>query len=332
VADIYGAKALGTPTKQEALLFDKIATVHPRLDPKTASLHEYLEENGVLARLAVNPSTHPNFDLIERLMVRQTALGTSYHAPFFPDMPHDYKESSKIMFDIIRADKGFCNVSTDSLDQYVEDTFPRILSMWTVYTARRLDKEENIGPSSWQLVDLMTRYLSSQVCLFNDVTSILHSGVSFGQRQQVMRSENLLQVVINKLPVPSEITPWEAIIDFRNDPKVKAQFVELRRWIRKSIHGELPINELEDELTSLINQYRRYMDLHKMKFRLSTIKALSTAPLAFLEDLLKLRWKNLGDAVFSVAEGTIALTEAELKAPGRELSYLVAARERFDKI
>jgi hypothetical protein len=42
MADMYGAKALGTPTKQEALLFDKIATVHPRVDPKTASLHEYL--------------------------------------------------------------------------------------------------------------------------------------------------------------------------------------------------------------------------------------------------------------------------------------------------
>ncbi|MNP82425.1 hypothetical protein D3C76_1810520 [compost metagenome] len=55
-----------------------------------------------------------------------------------------------------------------------------------------------------------------------------------------------------------------------------------------------------------------------------------TFPLATVERIIKLEFSQLFDPIFTVKKAHIALCEAELTAPGRELAYLHSVQDRFD--
>jgi hypothetical protein len=52
-------------------------------------------------------------------------------------------------------------------------------------------------------------------------------------------------------------------------------------------------------------------------------------PLEILEELLKGKYADLARRAFSVKYQEIALREAERSAPGRELAFVMKARDRF---
>lgn len=88
------------------------------------------------------------------------------------------------------------------------------------------------------------------------------------------------------------------------------------------------VNEIEDELEGLLDDYAAHMRLHRMKYRRGTLRAIVTAIAEVAENLPRLRFKRAVEPLFDVFDRKIALTEAELNAPGREVAYLVHARER----
>lgn len=144
---------------------------------------------------------------------------------------------------------------------------------------------------------------------------------------------DVVSLVLSKLPTPDELTPWEAILDFRNDGDTREQLARLRRWSRKASQRlaseSAHIVELEDELDYLIESYRAHMQLHRLKISTSVIEVVVTFVAEVAENLLKARLKELAKGLFQVRQNRIALTEAELKAPGREIAYVVSASEHF---
>jgi hypothetical protein len=54
-----------------------------------------------------------------------------------------------------------------------------------------------------------------------------------------------------------------------------------------------------------------------------------TAPLDVIERLVKFKWGDLARRHFSIERRSIELMEAESKLEGREVAYIVKARERF---
>lgn len=85
---------------------------------------------------------------------------------------------------------------------------------------------------------------------------------------------DVAQVVINRLPLPNNETPWEQIIDYRKDSETQKLLSSLRRWISKTAKQNLPPLEIEEEIESLINDFQEHMKLHKMKANTETVEVL----------------------------------------------------------
>jgi len=148
------------------------------------------------------------------------------------------------------------------------------------------------------------------------------------------RKAEILRILLNALPVPNDSVPWEQIFDYRKDPDSKERALSLRRWINK-IHkvsdGDLSVPEIQDEAQWLMHQYQNHMNLHKMKVNLMTLEAIIKAPLEVLENLVRIKWSKLPDPLFTITRRKIAILDVELNAPGRELSYIIKAKHKFEK-
>jgi hypothetical protein len=136
---------------------------------------------------------------------------------------------------------------------------------------------------------------------------------------------NVALVVVTQLPTPSEQVSWEQIIDFRADPDARAGLLGLRRWMRTLDDEKLTINKVHEELEYLLHQYEYYMRLHKMKFEYGLLRTAISFSFEVMENVVKLRLKNATKTLYSVQDRRVALLEAEMSAPGREIAYISRA-------
>jgi hypothetical protein len=136
---------------------------------------------------------------------------------------------------------------------------------------------------------------------------------------------DVAQVVIQAMPHPDEMTPWEAIIEFRQDPDASAKALGLRRWMRKIANESRPVGEIREELEWLLTEYERYMRLHRMKVNVGIVETVVTTTAELIEDITKLKFSHAASLPFVAKHRRIALLEAELQAPGREVAYISKA-------
>lgn len=140
---------------------------------------------------------------------------------------------------------------------------------------------------------------------------------------------DVAQVVINRLPLPNNETPWEQIIDYRKDSETQKLLSSLRRWISKTAKQNLPPLEIEEEIESLINDFQEHMKLHKMKANTETVEVLVKLLPETIENLIKLRFSKLPEPLFVFKKRQINLMEAELNTPGKEMAYIIKTRDTF---
>ncbi len=140
---------------------------------------------------------------------------------------------------------------------------------------------------------------------------------------------SVAQIVIKKLPLPNNETPWEQIIDYRNDSENQKSLLSLRRWIRKISTENLPPAEIEEEIEWLTNEFQSHMKIHKMKANTEALEIIIKTPLETIENLLKLNFSKISDPLFAIKKRQINLMEAELNAPGREMAYIIKASDTF---
>jgi hypothetical protein len=139
----------------------------------------------------------------------------------------------------------------------------------------------------------------------------------------------IVELVIKRLPTPSADVPLEAVLDFRSDPEAVQSLRRLQRWMRSIATKNLSPREVDDQLDDLIDQYATHMRLHKMKYQNSWLRTFITIPLDSLDNVMRLRFKPAFETLFTLRDQKIALTEEEIKTPGREVAYIVQAQEAF---
>ena len=149
---------------------------------------------------------------------------------------------------------------------------------------------------------------------------------------------DLLQIVLKRFPIPSDITPWEQILEFRSDPESQKKFLRLREWMSEVARMELTQSEAEERLESLMAAYRDHMKVHKMKTGLSSIKTVlcseatvvggswiaGAGPLPGLIGMV-------GTSLYTIIHRQVTLMEEEQRAPGKEVAYIDAARTTFER-
>jgi len=147
---------------------------------------------------------------------------------------------------------------------------------------------------------------------------------------------NVVQIVLTEFPVPDEQTPWEQIKEFRNDPASRSKFLALKDWINEVARMNLPRIEVEDKLKARISDYDDHMKVYKLKRKLETLKIIACAEAGFLTTAKLTGWSTLITAagmivtpLFTIKQQQVKLMEAEQKAPGREVAYIVKSKESF---
>src|ERR1041385_8570187 len=91
------------------------------------------------------------------------------------------------------------------------------------------------------------------------------------------KEPEVLEIVLKKIPVPERDTPWEKIIEFRQDPDSKRKFNALRNWMSEVARMQLSPNEVEVKLETLISDYSQHMSVHRIKTNLDSLKTIVIA-------------------------------------------------------
>ncbi len=141
---------------------------------------------------------------------------------------------------------------------------------------------------------------------------------------------HVVNILLKKIPMPANDTPWEQIFDFRLDEDSKEKYLRVKRWLYSTATKEIKTNEMVQEIESLIRDYEKHMELHKMKYNHGFLKTTIISTVEFVENLMKLKWSDATKQIFNLKNERINLIEAEMKAPGRQLSYFVKAKENFN--
>lgn len=141
----------------------------------------------------------------------------------------------------------------------------------------------------------------------------------------------VLHLVLRKLPMPDENTPWEAIFDFRGDEDARAQLGRLRLWLSSIARRAVDAQEAADEFTTLLHDYSTYMRAQHRKFVPTAIESVVVASVEIYDSLPSVKIAPFVKAMFGLRKERASLLENELKAPGRELAFIFASQERFGR-
>jgi len=139
----------------------------------------------------------------------------------------------------------------------------------------------------------------------------------------------VLNIALTALPEPDEATPWEAVLDFRADSQAQQALARLRRWLTRGVLESRDPRLLKLELEDSLESYSEHMRLHGIKANKGVLQTLVTLTADVLDSLLHVRFSNAANAIFAFRDRKIALLEAEMSAPGRQVAYIAHAVKAF---
>ena len=140
---------------------------------------------------------------------------------------------------------------------------------------------------------------------------------------------DVLKIIIERIPVPHELTPWESIFEFKNNPDNIGKFAGLKSWINKITKSDLSASEINDELESLLYQYRKSLEIHNIKYKSGILQSLVVGAGELIENAVWLKFSKLAKGLFSAQQEKADLLSLELSAPGNELAYIYETSKAF---
>lgn len=143
------------------------------------------------------------------------------------------------------------------------------------------------------------------------------------------RQTEVLQLVIEKLPVPNSDVPLGRVLDFKREGANDVHLRGLRLWMHKATSSKEPMSILAEELEYLLAQYSASMALHEIKHSRSRLQTVVLTGAEWIENIANRQISKVAKAMFSINEAKIALAQAELSAPGKEVAYLYSANKIF---
>ncbi|HEX8693070.1 MAG TPA: hypothetical protein VF746_11660 [Longimicrobium sp.] len=161
-----------------------------------------------------------------------------------------------------------------------------------------------------------------------DAVAVAESAERLGIDQKADR-DHVIRLTLNTLPFPSDSTPWEDVMQFKRDPDSRRKFFRLKNWINRMGKAELSGYEVVDQLNELLFEYQAHMESHRIQTTRGRIEVIVTTLGEVAEDLVKLKFGKLAKLPFDLARGRITLLQAEQGAPGKEVAYVIAARQKF---
>ena len=339
--------------KRELLIFDKLAVIelsllidtlkkYANLEPHMIDEYEWLVENDLVFEPTVDPlialRSPEGQEIWLRLIRESLAFGQVRHmlpsqGTFKPD---DLKKLSQGIHHL------WARLSYEARAYAVALRLRDNMDAVSASAASRSKGRSIVLELSGGIVGSMSvRVLTDESQLSrenidNDIIIMVPSDSPPYQQRNADESpdktaqrSDILRVVIGRLPIPDENTPWQDILDFRRDPDTSRKLLAIREWTRSIAREGREVSSLQERLDYLLEEYRAHIALHKLKYSMSAFETLITTTAEVAESLIKFKWKAVAEAMFSIRKRKIALLEAEASAPGREVSYIIHAQSKF---
>jgi hypothetical protein len=140
----------------------------------------------------------------------------------------------------------------------------------------------------------------------------------------------VLHVASKLFPLPDESCSWEDVFNFKAE--MAGKLWNFRRFLRQLGSKNQTENETKDDLEWTLNEYKKAMEIHKLKASNTLLDVFVITPIEILEKLATFRWSEIARNFLSVKKRQVELMEAEMKAPGRECAYIFEAQKRFGSL
>jgi hypothetical protein len=147
--------------------------------------------------------------------------------------------------------------------------------------------------------------------------------------REASRRVQVVRLILKELPTPSGITPWERILDFRQDDDAMRTCLRLRNWANEIAKKDYTASEIEDKLRYLLHEYRKEARKHITESIRGLAQAVVVTTGELAENLSKLRFGQMAKALFSIRPVPLTLLQADPDVPGKDVAYIVGAQEKF---
>jgi hypothetical protein len=140
----------------------------------------------------------------------------------------------------------------------------------------------------------------------------------------------VVRLVIEHLPLPSESVAFQDVLEFRAEASKNGLPQELRVWMNEVAAAKLTPFEIEDKLDALMHRYQIALKAHRMDVALGRVEMVLLPIGDAIEELLRFRWGTMARKLFELKRlQTRRMFVDPQNLPGREVAYIVKARERF---
>ncbi len=139
---------------------------------------------------------------------------------------------------------------------------------------------------------------------------------------------SVVQWAYEALPAPREECTLDEILAFRVDSRERGVLDDVRQWMVKMSSIARTEEQLFADLGDHLEAYIHAL-LAERTERDSVMESLVISTAEFAESMVTFRWKHLATRLVERRRRRIELADAESTLPGRELAYIVRARERF---
>ncbi len=144
-------------------------------------------------------------------------------------------------------------------------------------------------------------------------------------------SSDIIQIAIEKIPIPDESTPWEKVWDFKSDTNNIGKLANFRVWINELSKSKMSLNEIRDLLESKLYEYRQSLDLHKIKYKFGFLETILLATSELIDHISPFKGGVPGKVLFQAKQKRIDLLDIEQNSKGRELAYFFSIQDGFGK-
>ncbi|MEM9388685.1 MAG: hypothetical protein AAGA68_26830 [Pseudomonadota bacterium] len=152
-----------------------------------------------------------------------------------------------------------------------------------------------------------------------------------GLQSTVLTSGDMLRLAIDNVPLVSDTTPWQDLFELKSDADLVARARKLRLWAREIAASGYDAAYAKEHLDDLLNDYERYLALHKAKYTRGIISAFLAGSAELIESIGGLKLGKIVQCVLSARGQKTDLLISELEAPGREVSMISRLRDELEQ-
>jgi len=188
-----------------------------------------------------------------------------------------------------------------------------------------------INTQSYDL-QVMARLISSIKTLIfsnNEYIPLLNSTICSVMTSQLMSKTRILNSVISHLPTLDESVSLSQLKEIKADDRYKLKYYAFRDFVNTLASSTLSINEINEKIEFLYSEYKTQFEIHKVKYRLSTLETVLVTSAEMIENLARLQFGKFAKNIISLKNREIELLEAESKIPGKEIALLYDIKASF---